>query len=310
MLDTTASNAIYINVSPTNKIAIGSGNSSSIVSQQFGTVVIGEENSLHVSWEPETQTISAELTNSLGTTTFSYVYVKLTGVASRNLRIGALDYRQASTNPFSALTVTNFVISEYYESPLAEEIIVPDPAGYYLLFDGWTGANGDTPQYNVTVPLNSYGTLRYVANWSPGVTRKNYKSGNYSTSNQYIKFYYNVVVAYVDQARRKAYTYERVFFYRTNTGYTTYGTGSMTIKYNGSSYTKSISESNKITNSGITLWSRYWNSQSNTYDSVSYNANGTKSVTIGITKFSHQRFSISGLPKNYTVTLPAIKSIE
>ena len=84
----------------------------------------------------------------------------------------------------------------------------------------------------------------------------------------------------------------------------------MTIKYNGSSYTKSISESNKITNSGITLWSRYWNSQSNTYDSVSYNANGTKSVTIGITKFSHQRFSISGLPKNYTVTLPAIKSIE
>ena len=308
--DTSATNGILINIATTNKIAIRSGSSSSAVSQQFGTVVIGEENTLHASWDPSTQTMSAELTNSLGTTPFSYVYTQLTGVAAKNLRIGALDYRQGSSNVYSAITVTNFKISEYYESPLSYTITVPDPAGHYLLFDGWTGNNGDTPEYNLTVPLNTYGTVTYVANWSPGVSSKSYKSGNYSTSNQYIKFYYNVNVAYVDQARRKAYTYERVYFYRTNTGYTTYGPGSMTIKYNGSSYTKSITDSDKITNSGITLWSRYWNARSNTFDSVSYNANGTKSVVIGISKFTHQRFSISGLPKNYTVTLPAIKSIE
>lgn len=308
--DTSATNAILIVVNPSNKIAIRSGSSSSSVSQQFGTVVFGEENALHVSWDPLTQTISAELTNSLGTTTLSYVYTQLTGVADKNLRIGAIDYRQGSTNIYSPITITNFKIGEYYESPLSETITVPDPAGHYLLFDGWTGNNGDTPEYNLTVPLNTYGTVTYVANWSPGVSFKAYKSGDYSTSNQYIKFYYNVTVVYIDQARRKAYTYERVYFYRTNTGYTTYGPGSMTIKYNGSSYSKSITDSDKITHSGITLWSRYWNARSNTFDSISYNANGTKSVVIGISKFTHQRFSISGLPKNYTVTLPAIKSIE
>ena len=69
-------------------------------------------------------------------------------------------------------------------------------------------------------------------------------------------------------------------------------------------------ESQKITNSGVTLWSRYYNDRNNTFDTVSYPASGKKSVVIGISKFSHQRFSISGLPKNYTVTLPTIKAIE
>lgn len=305
--DNSATNALNVEITTANaaRIYVGKGS----VNTSFGTVAIGQENTLHLHWDASTKQMTGELSGA-GSGTYTGTLSGLTGVASRNLRAGTLDYRQGSSNVFNAIRLTGLVISQYYESPLAEEITVPDPASYYILFDGWTGPNGDTPEYNLTVPQGSYGTIRYVADWSPGAAPKNYKSGNYSTSNTYIKFYYNVGVRYVDQARRKAYTYERVYFYRTNTGYTTYGTGSMTIKYNGTAYTKSLTESQKITNSGVTLWSRYYNDRSNTFDTVSYPASGKKSVVIGISKFSHQRFSISGLPKNYTVTLPTIKAIE
>lgn len=305
--DNSAANSLNVEVTQNNQIRIYVGKGT--INDAFGTVSIGEENILHLHWDGSTKVMTGELSGA-GSGSYSKTLNNLTGLATRNLRIGALDYREGSSNIFTAINVTNLVIGEYYESPLQAEFIVPDPAGHYLLFDGWTGANGTEPQYNVIVPLNSYGTVRYVANWSPGFSLKSYKSGNYSTSNQYIKFYYNITAVYADQARRKAYTYERVYFYRTNTGYTTYGTGSMTIKYNGTAYTKSITSSNEITNSGITLWSRYWNSRSNTFDTISYGDSGTKSVTIGISKFSHQKFSISGLPKNYTIALPEIKPIS
>ena len=305
--DASSANALNIEITTANQIRVYVGTGS--INASFGTVAIGQENILHLHWNASTKQMTGELSGA-GSGTYTGTLNGLTGVAGRNLRTGTLDYRQGSTNVFTSINISGLVISQYYESPLAEEITVPDPASYYLLFDGWTGANGDTPEYNLTVPLNSYGTITYIANWSPGPAPKTYKSGNYSTSNSYIKFYYNVGVPYVDQARRKAYTYERVYFYRTNTGYTTYGTGSMTIKYNGTAYTKSLTESQKITNSGVSLWSRYWNARSNTFDTVSYPDSGKKSVVIGISKFSHQRFSISGLPKNYTVTLPTIKAIE
>ena len=305
--DASSANALNIEITTANQIRVYVGTGS--INASFGTVAIGQENILHLHWNASTKQMTGELSGA-GSGTYTGTLNGLTGVAGRNLRTGTLDYRQGTTNVFTSINISGLVISQYYESPLAEEITVPDPASYYLLFDGWTGANGDTPEYNLTVPLNSYGTITYIANWSPGAAPKNYKSGNYSTSNSYIKFYYNVGVRYVDQARRKAYTYERVYFYRTNTGYTTYGTGSMTIKYNGTAYTKSLTESQKITNSGVTLWSRYYNDRSNTFDTVSYPDSGKKSVVIGISKFSHQRFSISGLPKNYTVTLPTIKAIE
>lgn len=50
-----------------------------------------------------------------------------------------------------------------------------------------------------------------------------------------------------------------VDFWRDNSGYTTYGSGTCYCKINGTTYSASISPSQKITNSGITLFSKTLN---------------------------------------------------
>ena len=62
-----------------------------------------------------------------------------------------------------------------------------------------------------------------------------------------------------------------VRFYRTNTGYTTYGTGTVYCKINGTTYSAAVSSSQKITNSGIVLFTKTLN--------ISHNADGTKTLT-------------------------------
>jgi hypothetical protein len=62
-----------------------------------------------------------------------------------------------------------------------------------------------------------------------------------------------------------------VRFYRTNTGYTTYGSGTVYCKINGTTYSASVTPSQKITNSGIVLFTKTLN--------ISHNADGTKTLT-------------------------------
>ena len=62
-----------------------------------------------------------------------------------------------------------------------------------------------------------------------------------------------------------------VRFYRTNTGYTTYGSGTVYCKINGTTYSASVTPSQKITNAGIILFTKTLN--------ISHNADGTKTLT-------------------------------
>lgn len=47
--------------------------------------------------------------------------------------------------------------------PYQRELEAPTKAGYTFL--GWTGSNGDTPQVEVSIPLDTTGHLHYIANW-------------------------------------------------------------------------------------------------------------------------------------------------
>ena len=283
-------------------VYVGTGS----ISTSFGSVPLGQESTIHVSWNGTTQKLKVTVSGA-GSGSYENTITSLTGTAAQNMRIGAKDYRTNAT-VFYQNVVKNLIISQYYSAPLNETITVPDPAGHYLLFEGWTGANGTTPQYGLTAPTGSTGVVTYVANWSEGVSMEgDYKS--FKTSNPDIWFDLEIVVQYIDQARRHAYTRERVFFYREQYNYSTYGAGSMTVKYNGTSYTTSTNDKH-ITLDGVNMWSRYWDNRSNTFDSLTYDSTGNYTVTFKLTKFTHAMFTISNLPKTFNYKLPSIKPAD
>ena len=94
-------------------------------------------------------------------------------------------------------------------------------------------------------------------------------SGNMSTSNQYVK--YTISISQNSQSVSGNYSNVTVSvrFFRTNSGYSTYGSGMCYCKINGSTYSATVSPSQKITNSGITLFSKtldiYHNSDGSKY---------------------------------------------
>lgn len=93
--------------------------------------------------------------------------------------------------------------------------------------------------------------------------------------------------------------------YRTNTGYTTYGTGTVYCTINGTQYTEGITSSDKITSSGIVVFSKTLN--------ISHNADGTKTLATSA-RITHDQFSSSSqsysqklttIPRATTPTLSA-----
>ena len=81
-------------------------------------------------------------------------------------------------------------------------------------------------------------------------------SGSMSTSKTYIK--YNISIAQNSQniSSNCSSVTVSVYFWHTSAGYATYGTGTCYCKINGTTYSASVSPSQKITTSGITLFSR------------------------------------------------------
>ena len=307
--DNSATNALNLEVAQNNTIRVYVGKGTT--NATFGSVSTNQDITVKALWNGTTQKLTVDVTGG-GTGHYEGTLTALaniSGKTNRNFRFGASDYRASST-PFNTINVKNFVIREFYSPPLqANDIVVPDPAGHYYLFEGWTGTNGTTPEYGLTVPTNSEGLISYKANWSTGVSFKAY-SKTFSTSNQYIKFKNEVTVVYIDQARRRAYTRERVYFYRTNTGYNTYGQGSMKVKYNWSAGSQTWTvdlAGKKINENGINLWSENWNAYSIGYRTIPYLDNGTRSVTLSVTSFTHAIFSVS-TPKNASFSLPAIRA--
>lgn len=121
-------------------------------------------------------------------------------------------------------------------------------------------------------------------------------SSTFSTDNQYIK--YRIVVtedSYSIPNNTSTFTV-KVQAWRTNTGYTTSGTGTCYVRLGGSTYPQSISSSQKITyNSYTTLFSKQF--------TVTHGADGKLSMYIEA-YISHARFSSSY--NGFTVTFTNI----
>lgn len=93
-------------------------------------------------------------------------------------------------------------------------------------------------------------------------------SGEMSTSNTHVK--YSITINQNWQSVEGNYSNVTVYvnFWRNNTGYTTYGSGTCYCKINGTTYSATVSPSQKITNSGITLFSKSLD--------IYHNADGSK----------------------------------
>lgn len=92
-----------------------------------------------------------------------------------------------------------------------------------------------------------------------------------NTSNQYVKYKISITQNSRDINNNKSSVTVSVNFYRTNTGYTTYGSGTVYCKINGTQYSAAVGPSQKITENGIVLFSK-------TLD-IPHNADGKKTLT-------------------------------
>lgn len=116
-----------------------------------------------------------------------------------------------------------------------------------------------------------------------------------NTTNQYIKYTISITQNSQSTANNTSNVTVKVRFYRTNTGYTTYGTGTVYCKINGTKYSASVGSSDKITADGIHLFSK-------TLD-ISHDSDGTKTLTCSAW-IDHSQFSSS--EQSYKQTLSTI----
>lgn len=121
-------------------------------------------------------------------------------------------------------------------------------------------------------------------------------SSTFSTSNQYIKYRIVVTENSTSIPNNTSSVNVKVQAWRTNSGYTTYGTGTCYCKIDGTSYSQSISSSQTITyNSYTTLFNRNV--------TIPHNSDGSKSIYVSAS-ISHARFSTS--THGFTVNLTTI----
>lgn len=116
-----------------------------------------------------------------------------------------------------------------------------------------------------------------------------------STTNDKIKYTISITQNSRNTTANTSNVTVSVRVYRTNTGYTTYGTGTVYCTINGTQYTEAITSSDKITSSGIVLFSKTLN--------IAHNADGTKTLTVSA-RITHDQFSSSS--QSYPQTLTAI----
>lgn len=116
-----------------------------------------------------------------------------------------------------------------------------------------------------------------------------------NTSNQYIKYKIEIVQNSRNISKNTSNVTVSVRVYRTNTGYTTYGTGTVYCTIDGTQYTSAITSDQKITSSGITLFSE-------TLD-IAHGSDGKKTLTCSA-YINHSRFTSSS--QSFSSTLVAI----
>lgn len=121
-------------------------------------------------------------------------------------------------------------------------------------------------------------------------------SSTFSTSNTHVK--YNITVNQNSQNVSNNCSNVTVYvrFWRDNSGYTTYGSGTCYCKINGTTYSATVSPSQKITDSGINLFSK-------TLD-IYHNNDGTKTLTCSA--WISMDTPLSSSEQSYSQTLSTI----
>ena len=120
-------------------------------------------------------------------------------------------------------------------------------------------------------------------------------SGYMSTSNRYIKYTISISQNSQSISGNTSNVTVSVRFFRTNTGYTSYGTGTVYCKINGTTHSAGVTPDQKITNGGIVLFSRTLN--------ISHNADGSKNLTCSAW-ISHN--VVTSSEQSYSQTLSTI----
>lgn len=120
-------------------------------------------------------------------------------------------------------------------------------------------------------------------------------SSAFNTSNQYIKYTITVNQDSQSVQYNHSCTTVSVRFYRTNTGYSSYGKGTVYCKIDGTTYSAAVTSSQKITNSGIVLFTKQLN--------VDHNSDGTKTLVCSAW-ISHD--VVTSSEQSYSQTLTTI----
>lgn len=121
-------------------------------------------------------------------------------------------------------------------------------------------------------------------------------SSSMNTSNQYVKYEIGISQNWQSTTDNCTSVSVWVNFWRTNTGYETYGTGTIYCKIDGTLYTASVSPSQKITHSGITLFSKSL--------LIYHNSNGTKNLNVSA--WISLNTPLTSTEQWYSETLPNI----
>lgn len=113
------------------------------------------------------------------------------------------------------------------------------------------------------------------------------------TSNEYIKYQITVTEGTPDVAGNSSPVTVSVRFYRTNTGYKTWGSGTVYCKINGTTYSAAVTSEQYITNSGIVLFTKSLN--------ITHSDDGSKVLSVSAW-ISHSQFSSEEQSFNVTLT--------
>ena len=124
-------------------------------------------------------------------------------------------------------------------------------------------------------------------------------SSTFNTTNDKIKYRIECTTNSQNVANNTSNVTVKVFFWRTNTGYESYGSGTVYCNINGTNYSQAVTPSQKITSSGIYLFSK-------TLD-IAHNTDGTKTLATSA-YMSHDVFSSSSNSANFTLTTIPRKS--
>lgn len=104
----------------------------------------------------------------------------------------------------------------------------------------------------------------------------------FGTSNQFIKYRITVTENSYSVENNSSNVTVSINFYRTNTGYTTYGNGTVYCFIYNDTYSQTVTSSDAITNSGIDLFTE-------TLD-IPHNEDGTRNLNVAA-YISHERFT-------------------